>query len=131
MAFDPAKLSPAPWFVDGPATNDGLYDIRTAYADGFCQFLANNVWIDFAAFVVLARSAFDVMMRRGWNPCQDIHSTWFVLDCRCRCVHPADDYRSDDGRFNPVRYGDPFTAIVEADRWYRENVEAKEPNKET
>ena len=67
-----------------------------------------------AEFHALARNAFDVMMRRGWGVEQiwnndlRIHR-WFIVT----------------GLSVALREGfvDPFTALVEADRWYRENVE--------
>jgi hypothetical protein len=60
-------------------------------------------------FIALARNAFDVMMRRWWY------------------AQPEDDGWSVVGSgFSEViesRHADPFTALVEADKWYKENVE--------
>ena len=71
----------------------------------------------------VARAAFDVMMRRGWTLQRRLvngaFSEWYVME-------------SDDPDACGVTAGnvdcwpDPFTAIVEADAWYRENVEKQE-----
>lgn len=69
------------------------------------------------AFYELARNAFDIQMRRGWTPLKaeataivpndgTTKSGRLVLECLGKCHRP-----------------DPFTALVEADRFYRENVE--------
>jgi hypothetical protein len=69
-----------------------------------------------AAFIALARNAFDVMMRRGWGIFRLKDETWRVQD-------EFSLWLWNDGRF--FDGPDPFTALVEADRWYRENVEGK------
>jgi hypothetical protein len=71
-------------------------------------------------FVVLARQAFDVMLRRGWGvdhgengwePCVDLE-----LTTSRRILAGV--------MTTPGPWPDPFTALVEFDRWYRENIEA-------
>lgn len=68
-------------------------------------------------FMALARGAFDVMMRRKWEP-----EAWLAegdvwgVDSAVASL-PAELYA--------MRWPDPFTALVEADRWYVENVEGK------
>lgn len=64
---------------------------------------------DDAEFYLLARNAFDVMMRRGWYP-RPHFGKWRA--------HGADGYMGDE-------FPDPFTALVETDKWYKENVEKK------
>lgn len=69
-----------------------------------------------AEFIAIARNAFDVMMRRGWSPLKS-RNGWRV--------------DQDDGTYfafgkdgvEPAEWADPFTALVAADAWYRENVE--------
>ncbi len=66
--------------------------------------------------IVLARDAYKVMMRRGWGICR-LPDGWGVLAPE-KPVFPE----------NRTIWGlwvgpDPFTALVEADKWYRENVE--------
>jgi len=62
----------------------------------------------------VARAAFDVMMRRGWNP-----------------MKVGDEWKAEDGDGGNVETGfgngimptcrfwpDPFTALIQADEWY-------------
>ncbi len=67
----------------------------------------------------LARNALDVMLRRGWYARRDGQG-WFVDLWGLEDVLPAkwDHLGISD---------DPFTALVKADRWYRENVEVSPP----
>lgn len=59
----------------------------------------------------VAKQAFDVMTQRGWYAVQDLDK-WAVGPS---CHMP--DYLLN------ARLDDPFTALVEADRWYKEHVE--------
>lgn len=72
-----------------------------------------------AEFIALARNAFDVMMRRGWCPVLRDKGEWVVQDGE-EWVYRFANYGGDGSRINAA---DPFTALVEADRWYRANVE--------
>lgn len=133
MSIDLMKLEEAPWFVDRPATNDGLYTVRTAYINGFCKTLADNVWVDFAQFAALARNAFDVMMRRKLffhgTCCERVH--WQLHYCgvskkwRITGLTAVEQVgeSSFQGKIGFVEANDPFTALVEADKWYREHIE--------
>jgi len=58
-------------------------------------------------------AAFAVMMQRGWYPVCDSEK-WSVDGQGTLIVRRAPNW--------PI-WPDPFTAIVEADKWYRENVE--------
>lgn len=70
---------------------------------------------DDAKFIDLARNAFDVMMRRGWSAqCVD-KNFWYV------CDDCGDDVVLEESSHH---WEDPFTALVEADKWYREHGEA-------
>lgn len=96
--MDLSKLPSAPW------TDTGF----GIYAGGTDAFPCYSVSV--REFVVLARNAFDVMMRRGWSV-TPTRSGWKVrLPDR---DHPVE----------LVTYADPFTALVEADALYREHVE--------
>ncbi len=121
MGLDLEKLSPAPWFARGEGICCAVYQ-GTTEKQGYLIDLQDPTWAD-AEFIALARNAFDVMLRRGWHAMRDVQHKWFAVDERSRPVHPSDDYRSEDGRFNPVRLADPFSALVAADEWYRNNVE--------
>ena len=89
-----SNLTPAPWIA-----NTNVSDSQTE--------------ADFK-FFVLARHAFDVMLRRKWNP--EFYSDGWGVDS-------AERYLTL--QLMRLRWPDPFTAIVEADMWYRKNIEAK------
>lgn len=117
MAFDPSKLSPAPW----TATSAGII-LPVAIADR--EHGSRPDW----EFCALARNAFDVMLRRGWYAAPRLHhrfdtwQTWEVCHNGSEPVMPLRwHWEPHQGVFD-----DPFTALVEADRWYRENVERKD-----
>ena len=65
----------------------------------------------------VAKVAFDVMMRRGWGV-KRLNNTgwWFAWD--------KDRPVIEDKGLEFSGLADPFTALVEADRWYKEHVEA-------
>lgn len=68
---------------------------------------------ELAAFVALAGQAFDVMMRRGWFPFEQFPGLWSVGWLHIR--GPFDAGLSEFlGSIGPE---DPFTALVEADRF--------------
>lgn len=102
--MDVAKLIPAPWFSYGEQV------CRGTPFDG--SFIAEFEKRDDAFFVALARNAFDVMMRREWYPRKLTDGTWRVS---CASVLPT--------RLINMHWDCPFAALVEADKWYRENVE--------
>lgn len=101
------KLTPAPWkgtqgMVLGP--------------DGFCIHDDAGLNEDDAKFIALSRNAFDVMMRRKWG----VWSTgerWFLRTDIARFPEDFCDWMLGE------RWICHYTALVEADRWYRENVE--------
>jgi hypothetical protein len=122
------KLTPAPWTVDAPGCvghtfKEGGKRTIAIPGDSYNPFPPD---IADAEFIALARNAFDVMMRRGWWAIKDVQGKFFVKgDCKGskfghqQTPHPCDDWG------NPHRLQDPFTSLVEADKWYRENVEGK------
>jgi hypothetical protein len=71
-----------------------------------------------AVFIALARNAFDVQMRREWWPVPARNGQWIV-----RSPDNALDVMEGPPERDFQTWPDPFTALVEADRWYRENVE--------
>lgn len=121
--MDISKLTPAPWeWVD-----KGDYHIlrgqngKTVLDDGSAAGEYNreiNHDSDDAEFISLARNAFDVMMRRGWHSRLDRYERWIVFDSdgKWPCEYEFMEFK---------KWTDPFTALVEADRWYREHVESK------
>lgn len=120
--MDLSKLTPAPWLLHHDEHSGSTYIPETI--DGFPMLLTeldtdtHTVALEFAA---LARNALDVMMRRGWG----------VYAASGPGYHPGGhEYGwqatdGDDNRIGDTLYSDPFTALVEADKWYRENAETK------
>ena len=99
---------------DGSAR--ALVDGKTVLLSG--PHFATELFVERA---VLASQAFDVMMRRKWRPITNVLPGWWVLGDDENPVHlPLH-------RDSPAIYADPFTALVEADRWYKENVEERGP----
>lgn len=83
-----------------------------------------------AAFIALARNAFDVIVSRYWK-----YDWWGEKHEDDEDGNPTGGWRLDWESCLPVWSGlmawnnkhawpDPFTALVEADRWYKANVEA-------
>lgn len=73
-------------------------------------------------FAATAAEAFRVMMRRGWRPSRDRpDGGWYVSN---RQMIEATVGLPDE-RYPKRIWPDPFTALVEADKWYRENVEKR------
>ena len=70
----------------------------------------------------LAQNAFDVMIRRGWYavPIKRMKFTWWVVRDQNGHDMPLAFITSHQSR---GEFQDPFTALVEADKWYRENRE--------
>ncbi len=74
-------------------------------------------------FVALARNAFDVMMRRGVFPVQ-VHLGWSVYAITPdRKMLP---WLVGFKEFAELPWPDPYTALVEADKWYKEHIERAE-----
>jgi hypothetical protein len=105
--LDLEKLTPVPW----EASNEE------------CPCIHNGDWDDVlwepwactptdAEFISLARLAFDVMMRRGWGVERVGSTGWFLTD----------DSLANLPGFEGGPYSDPFTALVEADKWYKANI---------
>lgn len=110
MLFDLSRLTPAPWKVRETDTS-WLHG-----PNGHPLLLAENdddegrTAITFAA---LARNAFDVMMQRGWTVLRLGNGQWGVPDIE----------NPQRSTWNVGPFDDPFTALTEADKWYREHRE--------
>ena len=116
---DLTKLTPAPWesancAIYGPFSPTGRDRIGVV-----CEAVPKeeSKARTNAAFIALARNAFDVMMRRGWWPIKR-GDKWQVGG-------QDPDEPSETWETTPIQTGwpDPFTALVEADAWYKANVE--------
>jgi hypothetical protein len=117
MSIDLTRLSPAPWFnwsrgtkgefglfCGDPNDPSDIYDLNERDEETDLEFVA------------LARNAFEVMMRRGWSVRRTVDHHWMVVgDNDTWLFHPKyGDYFMEDN---------PFTSLIEADKWYRENVD--------
>lgn len=110
--MDISKLTPAPWSWDGDDNDPSIEGNGGCVAHVQCHGNINTVAREGqqyshadADFIAIARNAFDVMMRRGWGvTCDRLKSQFCALE--------------ESGWFD-----DPFSALVEADKWYTENVE--------
>jgi hypothetical protein len=88
---------------------------------------------DDAAFIALARNAFDVLQRRGWSICRE--HLWGDPVRRNKLAWIVRWPNYLDGKLGEIVgplgneliwAADPFTALVEADKWYREQVEGRD-----
>lgn len=116
--MDLSKLSPAPWRTNH-WTEDDFHRLRHSQLGGTDL-----------EFIALARNAFDVMMRRGWWPIPRLNGGgWYLSVMSGTMTGPfCQDNRPEEFKalLRDAYWPDPFTALVEADRWYTENVEGKE-----
>ncbi len=119
MSIDLTRITPAPWFAKGEGICCGVYQGEYG-KQGVPIDLQDPTWAD-AQFIALARNAFDVMMRRGWHT-RKVGGKWHVVEPQEHKVL----YRGQGMEAICIDAGDPFTALVEADKWYAENVEAKQ-----
>ena len=133
--MDLSRLSPAPWFVGknrDAHTVRSLVDMEGEEPVGKSDsFTVANCWsgthatrlklsVANAEFIALARNAFHIMMRRLWHPvCMNVslpennyvgRNKWTVAGIG---LIPSE----------AAWFDDPFTALVEADKWYAANKE--------
>ena len=102
--MDVSELSLGPWFSHGTQLCSGSVFSANVVAEFKAEADAKHA--------ALARNAFDVMVRRGWFPISvPGRGMW---RCGTRGQHFG---------VETIEYADPFTALVEADKWYREHVE--------
>jgi hypothetical protein len=117
MGIDSTKLSPAPWYFVTPAGSEietlvfNDHDEDVPVLEPFA--IGNNACDQNSEFIVLARSAFDVMMRRGWGV-RETEGRWQAIENRPGSV---------TGVNSMIVKTDPFTALLAADEWYYENFE--------
>lgn len=127
MNFD--KLMPAPLGFSYDGSSQWSVGPESCPQDGephICVTGEDEEARAMCEFIALARNAFDVMMRRGWHVEQtdpedkEEKRMWFV-------PWPSNERKTwPDVWMNGKQwFADPFTALVEADRWCKENVEKK------
>jgi len=127
--IDLTKLTPAPWYARGEGMCCGVYQ-GSPEKQGVPIDLQDPTWAD-GEFIAIARNAFDVMMRPGTLACCGITFGWlpdpkYPDGAWTLTIYPdGDNDRSKDGLIGWLRetlFPDPFTALVEAEKWYRENA---------
>ena len=122
--MDLSKLTPAPWFVGknrDAHTVRSLVDMEGEEPVGKSEsFTVANCWsgthatrlklsVTNAEFIALARNAFDIMLRLLWNT-QELDGYWIVFGRTCPLkVHQWSETQ---------HFTDPFTALVESEKWY-------------
>jgi hypothetical protein len=119
VSMDLEKLTPAPWKVafHGMVDPSKAWRIVDSTGDtvGWCISGSD------ASIIALARNAFDVMTRRGWWA-EPIGQNWYVSTGRFGAsAGEVEAFLSN----RP--FPDPFTALVEADRWFVQNVVEGKP----
>ena len=123
------ELIPAPWSVnydeDSGCTcvaGPNRFPILLAEMDSSDS---GAVCLAAAHFAALARNAYDIQIRRGWTANKSDQGWW--VDASYDGSDDGDNWHPDsfqewlDGRF----WDCPLKAMVEADKWHRENCEAK------
>lgn len=117
---DLAKLCPAPWHVDSQGGISGPFPDPPRHCD-------QRTALEFSC---LARNAHDVMMRRSWFPrfCGVVDGkqrwvaySWIGLRDVSSIPFPSLKETEKVGFI----CDDPYTALVEADAWYRQTIESK------
>lgn len=105
--------------------NDVAGGVSCVYRHGGCYTVAVSGRGDVparkdcenATFIALAHDALQVMVRRGWHAYYDPAAQgWFLSG-----------HHGNLNAFSQLLghcFSDPFTALVEADRWYVANIEA-------
>jgi hypothetical protein len=114
--LDLSKLSKAPFRVcdsHGLCVVDPIGDVVCDLSVG--QWTGNRTD---AEFIALARNAFDVMMRRGWGVEQHSNGKWCIAQGTFK-----EDVKLWEWLCTVDHWANPFEALVEADRWHRENIE--------
>ena len=111
LKLDISKLSPAPWHVEDypsswPSITSGPADDaseRRSIDDPMEPFDM--------AMCAMARNFLDITMRRGWGVI--VHPDGWGVDV----ILP---------KLRLMRWDDPFTAVVEAEKWWVANMEGKQ-----
>lgn len=128
-SIDLFKLTPAPWVVIRETNFTIGMPVVRMYDDEDANLVVGhpadwgptNNETD-AEFIALARNALFVMTLRGWYPIPGVDKRWRVAS-KTPMDSPYDE--GDNPLDGAPDYGDPFTALVEANKWYEENVEGK------
>jgi hypothetical protein len=101
------NLTPAPWTCEYFEVHD-QYDVSSGPVNDASErfSILETLKKSDAEFIALARDAFDVMIKRGWNPIKLPQGEWVVRE-----MNNSQHSRGSEG------WSDPFTALVEADKY--------------
>ncbi len=119
MSLKTENTSPAPWSLVFHSMVDPAkpWRIVDANHDTVSFFLCGGD----AANIILFANAADVMARRSWQP-EKTQSGW-------RLCHNVIGFMNIDAFTEWWRdagdYADPFTPLIEADAWFKANVDCK------
>ena len=121
--MDLTKVSPAPWFADESYLVCGTDRNAPEMAKFNGPVFAPGDRNMNCAFAALARNVFEVKVR---------HPTWTAMPCinsrldDRKTYWRIEDFENDCIVGTPAEVSDDwFTAFDKADKWYKENIEAK------
>lgn len=129
MTFDPSKLTPGPW--------GSLHCVYTSanslpFGQWTAEFRFNGeagpvATPDDFRFISIARQAFEVMMRRQWFPrfigSSNGKQQWVAYSWSNGCSLRDSTAAVMSRQPGEWVFDDPFTCLVEADKWWKECVE--------
>lgn len=114
MKLDIEKLSPAPWHVEDYPSS--WPSITSGPADDASERHSIDDPMEPWDMVMcaMARNFLEITMRRGWGVVR-FQSGWAI----------AFPDMEIPNRLRHMRWPDPFTAAIEAEKWWVENMETK------
>lgn len=107
------NLTPSPFYAGTTQVNGGWHVV-----DSPSGIIAEFRRQEEADAYLLFRAAMDVMQRRGWQP-DLINGQWLAASKQGYIGR----WKSRGGDGAPICAADAFTALVEADKWYKEHVD--------
>jgi|GEM_PF-4080590 len=103
--FDLKKLTAAPWgCIQACVTADKSPRLMIGRGDSDAT---KEVTISDIRFIIHARVAFEIQMKRKWTASRDFDG-WCVIDDACMIVTTAEC---------PTFYPDPISALIAAEEW--------------
>ena len=122
------QIREAPWFVTSHKLSEDspteFFDVVTGPVDDPSEqySVIDNPTKDEAELIAKARNALDVMLRLGWSPSFDPYTKLWTVFSRKDRFGVSEEIGAEEG----LHYTDPFTALVEVEKWYKENIDPKE-----
>lgn len=124
--IDLSKLTPAPWTQDQDWPTNRIYHNCVAVVDAIMDDGTDpSPFLEIKEtdrdFIILARNAFDVMMRRGWWSCM-----WYPEPGYMITVGSCDgNMKFHNWLLHEQKaHEDPFTPWIVAEAWYVGHVES-------